>query len=129
MLSCANALGSWGTMSNDVVVGIYEQGALPGRQIQEAIEEAQRDLAADADALAELGVSSDEVGGLFVVKERSGIDPGSILIAIVIGAGSKLAADAAKGTAKALWAVVLKRIREKRGSDAFGAERQETGDQ
>jgi len=56
------------------------------------------------------------------VKEEGGFIAEGILLAIVVGAGSNLAADAAK----ALWNKVLERIRDKR--DAVGPEEKPGGE-
>ncbi|BBY44915.1 hypothetical protein [Mycolicibacterium celeriflavum] len=109
--------------NDEVVLAVYEQGALLGSQLQEAVDNATNELAGDPGALAELGLTAGDLGEGFNVKERSGFDPGSVLIAIVIGAGGKLAADATKATAKAVWNMIARKIREERGSDALGNER------
>jgi len=108
-----------------MTVAVYTRGALTARQIQEAIEDAQRDLAADKEALSELGVTAEDVEDLFIAKEqRSGFVAETILVSILIGAGSNLAADAASHTAKRIWSAIAARIRKTRGSDAFGDEQQ-----
>jgi hypothetical protein len=112
-------------MADDITVAVYGRGALTASQVQKAIEDAQLALAADKDALAELGVTADDVKGLFRAKEeQSGFVAETILVSILIGAGSQLAADAAKYTARKVWSAVFEKVRQQRGSDALGDEQQ-----
>jgi hypothetical protein len=102
------------------VITQYWQGALPGRSLQSAIDEAMDAIAADDAELTRLGLSKDELLTVhFEVKEEGGFIGEGILLAIAVGTASKLAADATK----ALWSKVLKRIRDKRGDDAVGPEK------
>jgi hypothetical protein len=101
------------------VIARYSPGALTGRSLQAAIEEAVGEISADDAELSRLGISKDELLTVrFEVKEEGGFVAEGILLAIAIGAGSNLAADATK----ALWNKVLKKIRDKRGDDAVGPE-------
>jgi hypothetical protein len=101
------------------IIGRYEQGALTGARLQAAINEAMTDLAADKGELAKIGISSTQLRvAHFTVEQEGGFIAEGILIAIAIGAGSNLTADAAK----ALWSAVLKRVKHDRGDDAVGAE-------
>ena len=104
----------------NAVIAQYSQGALTGRNLQAAIDEAMEAIAADDAELSQLSLSKDELLTVrFEVKEEGGFIAEGILLAIAIGAGSNLAADATK----ALWSKVLKRIKNKRGGDAVGPEK------
>jgi hypothetical protein len=106
--------------SMNSVIARYSQGALTGRHLQSAIDEAMQAVAADDAELSRLGLSKDEFLSVrFEVTEPGGFIAEGILLAIAVGAGSNLAADAAK----ALWNKVLKRIRDKHGDDAVGPEK------
>jgi len=108
----------------NAVVARYYQGALTGQRLQSAIDEAMKAIAADDTELSRLGLSKDELlTAHFEVKEEGGFIAEGILLAIAVGAGSNLAADAAK----ALWNKVLKRIRDKR-DDAVGPEEKPGGE-
>jgi hypothetical protein len=109
----------------NAVIARYSQGALTGQRLQSAIDEAMKAIAADDAELSRLGLSKDELLTVhFEVKEEGGFIGEGILLAIAVGAGSKLAADAAK----ALLNKVLKRIRDKRGDDAVGPEEKPGGE-
>jgi hypothetical protein len=43
------------------VIAWYSQGALPGRRLQSAIDEAMEDIAADDPELSRLGLSKEEL--------------------------------------------------------------------
>jgi hypothetical protein len=102
------------------VIARYSQGALTGRRLQSAIDEAMQAVGADDAELMRLGLSKDEFLSVhFEVTEEGGFIVEGILLAIAIGAGGNLASDAAKG----LWNKVLKRIRDKHGDDAVGPEK------
>jgi hypothetical protein len=104
---------------NTEVIARYRQGALPGRSLQSAIENAMEAIAADDAEVSRLGLSREEVLAVrFEVKEEGGFVAEGILLAVAVGAGSNLTAD----VAKALWSKVLKRVRQKRGDDAVGPE-------
>jgi hypothetical protein len=101
------------------VVALYRQGALTGQRLQSAIDEAMEAIAADDTELSRLGLSKAELLTVhFEVKEEGGFVPAAILLAIAVGAGGNLTADAAK----ALWNKVLEQVRHKRGDDAVGPE-------
>jgi hypothetical protein len=77
-------------------------------------------IAADDAELSQLGLSKAELLTVhFEVKEEGGFVAEGILLAIAVGAGGNVAADAAK----ALWNRVLKRVRKTRGDDAVGPEK------
>jgi hypothetical protein len=102
------------------VIAWYRQGALTGQSLQSAIDEAMGAIAADDAELSRLGLSKAEFLTLhFEVKEEGGFVAEGILLAIAIGAGGNIAADAAQ----ALWDKVLKQVRRKRGDDAVGPEK------
>jgi hypothetical protein len=102
------------------VITRYRQGALPGRSLQSAIDEAMEAIAADDAELSRLGLSKEEFLTVhFEVKEEGGFVAEGILLAIAIGAGGNIASD----VAEALWNKVLKRVRQKRGDDAVGPEK------
>lgn len=104
----------------NAVIAQYSQGALTGRDLQAAIDEAMEAIAADGAELSRLNLSMDEFLTVrFEVKEEGGFIAEGILLAIAIGAGSNLASDATK----ALWSKVLKRIKNKRGDNAVGPEK------
>ena len=105
---------------NAEVIASYRQGALTGRRLQSAIDEAIEAIAADDAELSRLGLSKAEFLTVhFEVKEEGGFVVEGILLAIAVGAGSNLTADAAK----AAWNKVLKWVRDKRGDDAVGPEK------
>ena len=109
----------------NAVIARYGPGALTGRRLQAAIDEAMAAIAADDTELSRLGLSKDELLTVrFEVREDGGFVAEGILLAIAIGAGSNLAADATK----ALWGKVLKRVRNKSGDDAVGPEKRGPGD-
>ncbi|WP_425003115.1 hypothetical protein [Mycolicibacterium sp. S3B2] len=111
------------------VVGRYGQGALPGRAVQQAIEEAQQELASDAAALSELGITEEQVRGLrFEVEEQSGIDPATILITILVGVVTNIGTDVGTHVAKKTWSAVLDRLRKRNGEDALGDEEPNSDD-
>lgn len=102
------------------VIAWYSQGALTGRRLQSAIDEAMQAVKADEAELSRLSLSKDDLLSVhFEVTEEGGFIAEGILLAIAIGAGSNLASDAAK----ALWNKVLKKIRDKHGDDAVGPEK------
>jgi hypothetical protein len=104
----------------DEVIAQYSQGALTGRDLQAAIDEAMEAIAADDAEISQLGLSKDKLLTVrFEVKEEGGFIVEGILLAIAVGAGGNLAADATK----ALWNKVLKRIKDRRGDDAVGPEK------
>jgi hypothetical protein len=106
-------------MDADDVIATFGQGALTGSQLQRAIDEAQADVVADGAELRRLGVDPEAAAALrFRVEESAGVDPGSVALAIAIGAASALTADGIK----ALLKLVLDRVRGKKGDDAVGAE-------
>ena len=108
----------------NAVIARYSQGAMTGLRLQSAIDEAVKAIAADDAELSRLGLSRDELLTVhFEVKEEGGFIAEGILLAIVVGAGSNLAADAAK----AFWNKVLERIRDKR-DDAVGPEEKPGGE-
>jgi hypothetical protein len=105
---------------NAEVIARYGQGALTGQRLQSAIDEAMEAIAADDAELSRLGLSKAEFLTVhFEVKEEGGFIAEGILLAIAVGAGGNLAADAAK----ALWNKVLERVRDRRGGDAVGPEK------
>lgn len=109
------------------VVGRYRQGALTGRALKQAITDAQEDLASDAAALSELGITADQVRGVrFEVEEQSGIDPLTILITILIGVATNVGTDAGTHVAKKTWSAVLDKLRKRKGEDAVGEEEPNT---
>ncbi len=102
------------------VIARYRQGALPGRSLQSAIDEAIEDIAADDAELSRLGLGREELLAThFEVVEEGGFIAEGILLAIAVGAGGNLTAD----MTKALWNRILKRVRQKRGDDAVGPEK------
>lgn len=107
------------------VIARYSQGALTGQRLQSAIDEAMAAVAADDEELSRLGLSKDEFLAVrFEVREEGGFIAEGILLAIAVGAGGNLAADAAK----ALWNEVLGRVRDRRGDDAVGPEKKPDGE-
>lgn len=103
------------------VIAWYSPGALTDSRLQSAIDEALKAIAADDGELRDLGLSRSELATeSFVVKPAGGFIAEGILVAIAIGAASNLSAD----LAKALWAKVLKRVKEEEGDDAVGPEQQ-----
>jgi hypothetical protein len=106
-------------MSTEVIAW-YRQGALTGQRLQSAINKAMEAIAADDAELSRLGLSKTEFLTVhFEVKEEGGFVAEGILLAIAVGAGGNIAADAAK----ALWNKVLKQVKRKRGDDAVGPEK------
>jgi len=105
---------------NTEVVTWYRQGALPGRSLQSAIDEAMEAIASDDAELSRVGLSKEEFLTVhFEVQEEGGFVAEGILLAIAVGAGSNIASD----VAEALWSKVLKRVRRRRGDDAVGPEK------
>ena len=101
------------------IIAWYTQGALTGRSLQSAIDEAMGTIADDDEELRRLGLSQAElVTAHLVVEEEGGFVAEGILLAIAIGAGGNITAD----MAKALWNKVLKRVTDKHGDDAVGPE-------
>ena len=95
------------------------------RRLQSAIDEAMAAVAADDEELSRLGLSKDEFLAVrFEVREEGGFIAEGILLAIAVGAGGNLAADATK----ALWNEVLGRVRDRRGDDAVGPEKKPDGE-
>ena len=90
------------------VIGYYHQGALTGEDLQSAINQ----------ELNELLAADEGFAVRFEVVQPGGFIGEAIIIAIAIGAGSNLAADAAK----AMWAKVLKKVKAAHGDDAIGPE-------
>ena len=105
---------------NAEVIAWYSQGALTGRRLQSAVDEAVEAIAADDAELSRLGLTRAELLTMhFDVKEEGGFIAEGILLAIAIGAGGNVTADAAK----ALWNKILKRVRQEHGDDAVGPEK------
>jgi hypothetical protein len=105
---------------NTELITRYRQGALSGRSLQTAIDEAMEAIAADSAELSRLGLSKEELLTVrFEVKEEGGFVAEGILLAIAVGAGGNIASD----MARTLWSKVLKRVRQKRGDDAVGPEK------
>jgi hypothetical protein len=107
-------------MSDQIVVWC-EQGVLTRGQLQAAIGEATAELATDEGELGRLGISQAELENAHLaVQQEGGFIAEGILLAIAIGAGGNLAADAGKG----LISAILKRVKERHGDDAVGQEKQ-----
>jgi len=105
----------------DHIVTWYEQGVLTAGQLQAAVDEAVAELAGNPDELAQLGISPGELAGTrVVVQQEGGFIVEGILLAIAIGAGGNLAADASKALVNA----IVKRVRNHHGDDAVGPEKQ-----
>ena len=106
-------------------IALYSQGTLSREQLQAAVDEAKKALAADDAELSRLGLSRDEVQTVrFEVKSSGGFVVAGVVLAIAIGAGGNLAADAVKG----LWGAVLKRVKDDKADDAVGPEQKPGGD-
>jgi hypothetical protein len=94
--------------------------AVPGAELQDAAEAAVREVTADPASRAELarhGLDEETLRGVeFSVEQKPGLDPGSIIIVILLGASSQLTANAIQ----ALWGMVSRRIRKQKGHDALG---------
>ena len=74
----------------NAVIAQYSQGALTGRNLQAAIDEAMEAIAADDAELSRLSLSKDELLTVrFEVKEEGGFIAEGILLAIAIGAGQQ----------------------------------------
>jgi hypothetical protein len=100
-------------------VAWYTQGALTGMRLQAAIDEAARTLSSDNAGFSKLGLNDTDLREVrFIVQEEGGFIAEGIILAIAIGAGGNISADAAK----ALWRAVLKRVKDKHGDDAVGPE-------
>jgi hypothetical protein len=112
-------------MTDDIIVAVYERGGLTTSELRDAIVQAQRELAADSAALADLDVSAEDVEGLFQAKEpESGFVGETILVAIVVGASSRIVADATTAVAKKVWSVIAAKVRSNKGNGALGAEQE-----
>jgi len=94
------------------IIAYYRQGAFTREDLQSAINEEVGRLQAEDKALDEKYPTPFEVIG------AGGFIAEGIIIAIAVGAGSNLAADAAK----AVWDKVLKKIRAAHGDDVIGPE-------
>lgn len=115
-------------MSKSDIVGIYIQGDLPGSQLQAAIDEALVALAVDEDALADLKLTAEDLKGIrFEVEEEAGIDPATILMAIVLGVAGNAAYDASKLVARKVWSRVLTAVKARHGHGALGDEQPKNG--
>ena len=100
-------------------VAWYSQGALTGMRLQTALNDAMSTLSGDDVDLPGLGLGEADLReARFTVQEEGGFIVEGILLAIAIGAGGNITADAAK----ALWGIVLRRVRDKYGDDAVGPE-------
>lgn len=103
-------------------LGKYAQGAISGDELQEAMNAAMREVLADPTALDELaryGVDVENLrDGKFLVEQKPGIGPAAVILAIGIAAAGELTADGVK----ALWRLVLRRVRTRKGGDAVGEE-------
>jgi hypothetical protein len=94
------------------VIGYYHQGALTGEDLQFAIDQELNELVAEDEALAVR----------FEVVQPGGFIGEDIIIQIAVNAGGGAGGVIALGTAKAIWAKVLKRVKATRGDDAIGPE-------
>jgi hypothetical protein len=105
-----------------VEVGRFAGPAIPGSELQGALNAAMADLLAEPESLAELarhGLDEEVLRGVeFSVEEAPGTDPGSVVAIISMAAAGQLSANAIQ----ALCAMVLRRARKRKGHDAPGKE-------
>jgi hypothetical protein len=105
------------------VVARYAQGAIPGSELQEAINAALADISADPTNMAELapyGIDEQVLRSTkLTVEQTPGVVPAAIVVGILIATGGELSADGIK----ALWGVVLRRVKKRKGQDAVGEEK------
>lgn len=98
-------------------VAVYEQGAMVGSDLQNALNSAMLELAADPLALEQIGLNTDAAQSLhFTVDEEAGVVPAAIFLLILVPTASQLAADAIEAAFKA----ALERVRKKHGDDVVG---------
>src|SRR5438132_769272 len=101
------------------IVGVYMQGTASGSELDKAIKAALEEILQDPAAREELRgfrVDEDDLREIkFTVKQKPGIGPGAVIIAIAVAAAGELAADGAK----ALWRLVLRRVKQREGTDAL----------
>ena len=103
-----------------VEVARFRGPAVSGSELQKAVEAAMAQLAEDPAARAELAESGlDETSmreTVIHVEQQPGLDPASVVVTILVSASSQLAANAVQ----ALWEDVMRRVRKRKGFDAFG---------
>jgi hypothetical protein len=106
----------------DYLIGTFAIGAIPGAELNDALNEAVAEIAKDpseVNALADLGVSRDALSGVqFRVDPTAGFVAETIILAIAIDAAGELTVDGIK----ALWRMVNRRVKKKKGDDAIGDE-------
>ena len=74
-------------------------------------------------ALADLELTAEDLKGIrFDVEEEAGVDPATILLAIVLGAAANAAYDASSSVVRRVWSRVLGAVKDRHGSDAVGDE-------
>jgi hypothetical protein len=106
----------------EMVVGEYAQGAISGNELQQAIDTAMEEVLTDPAALGELarhGIDEQALRNVtFSVEQKPGLGPAAVLIQISIQVASTLTA----GGITALWVLVLRRVKQRKGHDAVGPE-------
>jgi hypothetical protein len=104
-------------------VTTYEGAAIPGSELQDAADDAMAEILKDPACRTELrryGLDEEALQGVrFSVEQEPGIEPGAVITMIQIAAAGQLTAEGIK----ALWGMVLHRIRKRKGDDALGEER------
>jgi hypothetical protein len=101
-------------------VGRYRYADITLAELQEAINRAQAELAADPAALKELGISAKDLSEpLYTAQTPSGLDPATLIVLILIAAAKGAGAGAGTFVAKKAWSAVLKKVRHDHGVDAL----------
>lgn len=103
-----------------VAVARFRGPVVPGSELQEAVDAAMVQVATDPQARAELaglGLGAETMRGAAIhVEQKPGLDPASVIVTILVGASGQLTGNALQ----ALWEHVLRRVRKRKGYDAFG---------
>lgn len=100
-------------------VARYAQAAIPRSELQEAADAAVVEVLADPVSRRELSRYELEEENFrsirFLVEQKPGVDPGSVITVILIAAAGQLTGDGIK----ALWEATLQRIRKHKGRDSL----------
>lgn len=105
-----------------IKVATYTRAAIPGSEIQEAVDTAMAEILRDPASRAELlryGLDEETLRGIrFSVEQAPGIQPTDVETLIFIAAAGQLTAE----SVKAVWGMVFRRVRNRKGDDALEEE-------
>jgi hypothetical protein len=112
-------------MPNETIVGRYKGGSISGEILEGAIRDALREVSNDPEALTDLsryGIDQQALDGFDVsVNQAPGLAVETVVLAITLATAGEFAADGIK----AVWRLVVRKVQDEKGKEAFGTERPE----